>query len=68
MSAIIDETCDIIFGHFRKLLLKQAFETSENNPTLSSTIIIDSSEFDVAISFFYNCRLQFKSVGMFPTI
>lgn len=57
VSAIIDETCDVIFGHFGELLLEQAFETRKDNRALSGGIVVDHSVFDLTISLFHHCRL-----------
>jgi hypothetical protein len=58
MSAVVDKTCNVIFGHFRELLLEQAFEARKNDPAVSGAVIVDNSKFNLAISFFYNCRLS----------
>ncbi|KAL7357954.1 hypothetical protein ACKS0A_01850 [Histoplasma ohiense] len=57
VSAIVDETRDIVLGHFRQLLLKQALEACKDNGTLSGAIIVDHSELDLSIPLFQNCRL-----------
>lgn len=57
MRAVVDETSDVIFGHLGKLFLKQAFETCEDDRTLSRAVVVDDSEFDLAFAFFQNCRL-----------
>ena len=57
MVNIVDQTGDVVFGHFRELSLEQIFETCEDNCTLSTSIIVGNAKFDLAIDFFYNCRL-----------
>jgi hypothetical protein len=56
--AVVDKTRNVIFGHFGQLLLKQVFESCQDNGTLSGAIIIDNSKVDLRIAFFYNCRLE----------
>jgi hypothetical protein len=58
MITVVDEASDVVFGHFRELLLEQAFEASEGDHALFGAIIVDDSELDLAIPFFQDCRLQ----------
>ena len=62
MRTIINKSRNIILWHFRKLLLKYAFETCQDDKTLSLVVVVDNSEFDFAISLFYNCWLIVKDV------
>ena len=57
MSAVVNETRDVVLGHFRKLLLEQAFETCQDDHALSGAIVVDDSELDLTVSFLYNCGL-----------
>ena len=54
---VIDKTSNVIFGHLWELLSKQAFEPCKDNHIIPGTIIVDNSEFNLAISFFQNRRL-----------
>lgn len=57
MGAIIDQSCNVIFWHFRKLLLKYTFQTSHDDEALSSIVIVDNAKLDIPISFLCNSRL-----------
>lgn len=57
MGAIIHQSGYIIFRHFRKLLLKDAFEPCQYYQALPFAVVIDHSEFDIPIAFLRNRRL-----------
>lgn len=57
MSAIIHEARDVVLGHLWKLFLKQILETREHDRITSAAIIVDHSEFDLAIMFLNHRRL-----------
>lgn len=61
MSPIIHQSSYVIFRHLRKLLLKDAFKPCQDYQALSFAIVINHSEFDIAISFLHNRRLATKS-------
>lgn len=57
VGAVADETGDVILGHFGQLFLEEAFEACEYDAAFSGAVIVDDSELDVAVSFFYDCWL-----------
>ena len=57
MCPVIHQSGYVIFWHLRKLLLKDAFQPCQYYQALPFAIIIDYSEFDIAISFLRNRRL-----------
>ncbi len=52
VCAIVDETGDVVLGHFQELLLKQAFEARKDDHALSGAIVVDHAELDLPVSFF----------------
>jgi hypothetical protein len=57
MGAIIDQSGYIVFRHFRKLFLENAFETGQYDQAFSTIIVVDHSKLDVAIAFLLDSRL-----------
>jgi len=58
MSAVVDETCDVVLWHFGELLLEDAFEASENGGALIPPVIVDNLKLDLSVSLFDHCRLR----------
>lgn len=52
MGSIVDESRNVIFGHFGELLLKDAFEACENDEGFALVVVVDHPEFDFAIALF----------------
>jgi hypothetical protein len=50
VGSIVDESRNIILGHFGELLLEDAFEASENDEGFALVIVVDHAEFDFAIA------------------
>ena len=58
MRTVIHQSCNVIFWHFRELLLKDAFEPSQNDDAVAAIVIVDYPKFNVAFALLYYCRLQ----------
>jgi hypothetical protein len=61
MRPIIDQSSNIVLGHFWELFLEDAFQSGENDKTVAGTIIIDYSELNLASALFQYGGL--KEVG-----
>lgn len=48
MRSVVDQSRNIILGHFRQLLLEDAFQPGEDDEAVARTIIIHHPEFDLA--------------------
>ena len=60
MCAIIDQAGYVVLGHLGQLLLEDAFESCQDNETLSLVVVVDHAEFDLAISFLDNRGLLWE--------
>lgn len=58
MGAVVDEPGDIVFGHLRKLLLKNTFEASKDDGRLALIVVVDDAKLDFTIAFFDDSRLS----------
>jgi len=58
MCAIVDESGYVILGHLWELFLEDALQASQNDQAFTLVIVVDDSEFDLAISFFDDCGLE----------
>jgi len=52
MSPIVNQTRNVIFGHLRQLLLKNAFQACEDDERIAVAIVVDHAKLDFAISLF----------------
>jgi hypothetical protein len=62
MSAVVDESGDVVLGHLWELLLEDALETGENYEGFALVVVVDYSEFDLAITLFDDGRLRDRGV------
>lgn len=58
MGPIVHQTSNVVFGHFGKLFLEDAFQTGQDDEVLTLVIIINHSEFNLSIALFDYCRLS----------
>lgn len=65
MGSIVDESRDVVFGHFGELLLKDAFEACEDDERFALVVIVDDTEFDFAVALFNDGGL---SKGKYETV
>lgn len=59
VGAVVNQTRDVVFGHFGKLFLEDTFQTCEDDDRIAAVVVVDDSEFDLAVSFFLDgglCR------------
>ncbi len=68
MCPVIDQPGYVVLGHFWKLLLKYAFKARQNDETLSFVVVINDSEFDLAIALLNDCGLDFKKRQPLPAL
>ena len=60
MRPIVDQSRDIIFGHFRELFLEDTFEACEDDKAIARAIIVDHAEFNFTTTFFEHGRLSWR--------
>lgn len=60
MGSIVDESRDVVLGHFRELLLEDALEAGEDDEGFALVIVVDHAEFDFAIALLEDGRLEKK--------
>lgn len=56
MGAVVYETGNVLFWHFGKLFLENAFEAGEDHEGLRRAIVVGNAEFDLAVAFFNHGR------------
>src|SRR5271156_2343779 len=54
MGLVVHQSSDVVFGHFRQLLLEYALEAGEDDVALSGVVVIDHTKLDNAILLFNN--------------
>ncbi|KAH0357224.1 histone acetyltransferase, partial [Aureobasidium melanogenum] len=64
MSAIVDETGNVVLGHLRQLFLEDTFEAGQDDVALVVAIVVDSSELDLAVALFDDGGFLGKGVGV----
>lgn len=57
MGSIVDESRDVVLGHFRELFLEDAFEAGEDDERFALVVVVDHAEFDFAVALFDDGRL-----------
>ena len=62
MSAIVNKSGNVILRHLWELFLKDALETGENYEGFALVVVVDYSEFDLAIALFDDGRLRDRGV------
>lgn len=50
MGSIVDESRDVVLGHFGELLLEDALEAGKDDEGFALVIVVDHAEFDFAIA------------------
>lgn len=50
MGSIVDESRDVVLGHFGELLLEDALEAGEDDEGFALVIVVDYAKFDFAIA------------------
>lgn len=63
MSLVVDQTCDVVFGHLRQLFLKDTFQSGQDDVMLSRIVIVHDSKFDQASLLFCHGGLLGKVNG-----
>lgn len=58
VSSIVNKSRNIILRHLGELFLKDAFEAGQNDERLALVVVVDYSEFDLAIALLNNSRLK----------
>lgn len=62
MGSIVDESRDVVLGHFGELLLEDTFEAGKNNEGLALVVVVDHAEFDFAIALLEDGGLEKMSI------
>jgi hypothetical protein len=60
MGSVVDESRNVVFGHFGELLLEDALEAGEDDERFALVIIVDNSEFNFAIALLEDGGLEKK--------
>lgn len=60
MGSIVDESRNIVLGHFGELLLEDALEAGEDDEGFALVIVVDNAKFDFAIALFEDGGLDGK--------
>ena len=66
MGPVVDQSRYVVFRHLGKLLLEDTFQASQDDRALTGVVVIDDSEFDIAIALFFDSRLVSESECHFP--
>lgn len=64
MRPIIHQPRNIVFGHFRQLFLKYAFQTGEDNQAFALIVVIDDPKLDLAVALFDNGGLFAPNISV----
>jgi len=64
MRPIVHQPRNIVFGHFRQLLLEYAFQASEDDQAFALVVVVDHSEFNLAVALFDNGGLFAPSISV----
>lgn len=52
MCPVVHQARNVVFGHFRQLLLKDALEAGQDDGALAVIVVVDDTELDLSIAFF----------------
>ena len=58
MGTVVDQSSNIVFWHFWKLLLEDTLETSHNDHALSRVVVVNDAKFNLAIAFLCDSWLE----------
>lgn len=58
MGPIVYQAGDVVLGHLRKLLLKDAFQAGEDDQTFALVVVVDDPELDFSVALFNHRRLR----------
>lgn len=62
MGSIVDESRDVVFGHFGELLLEDALEACEDDERLALVVIVDDAKLYFAIALLEDGGLEKISI------
>lgn len=71
MGSVVNEASNVVLWHLGQLLLEDTLETTQDDHGLPLVVVVDYPEFDLAISFFNDTKLQrfdISKTGLLPIV